>query len=545
MNGKILKYFIFLVLNLSLLAVPIDKNINPAAIIMNQQEQQLKQIEAQRAINRDNSYLNSRIETSKINKKEEKDSNIIKFELKKIVFSKKSEVLLEDELKEIVEKYEGKKISVNDLHTIVNNINELYYKKGYIVCKAGLPPQTISNGVVKIILFEGKTGNIKIEGNNSTKESYIQKRIKLKEGDVSNFNELNDSLLWFNGTNDIQVKIQLKAGEKVGTTDYILNVYEPIRHQLSFFSDNSGSKSSGEYRGGISYINNSLFGFRDQLSITGMKSEGSNSAFIMYGFPINKYGTKLQLTYSSNSMEIVNGELSDIEITGDSSSYGLTLNQLFFINSTTRIEGKLEWNRQNSSTDFMNMDWVDDTIQHYLAGLTITKNFSNSVLYQSHTFTRGIWENISKEVDYYSKYNLIGIYQLPHMNGNIFSIRVNAQKAFNDYLPSGDQFYIGGAYSVRGFAESYMGADSGASINLEYELPFMNGVNYFIFLDGGFVTGENAFDDNEIASTGFGLKLSFVEGFYSQITLGFPTKLEYNEQKVDAMRIHYSLSYVF
>ena len=547
MKRKFLKYFFLFSINLALIGAPTtvpNTAVNPAAIIMNQQEQQLKQIEAQRKILEEMSQNREGIKSQESKSLDENKGKGIKFKLKKIQFSKKSEVLSEEELQEIVSKYENRDITVGDLYSIVNQINDLYHKKGYIVCKAGLPPQTISKGVVKIVLVEGKTGNVIIKGNTSTRESYIKKRINLRENNISNLDELNESLIWFNGTNDVQIRIQLKAGEEVGTTDYILTVYEPKRHQYSLFSDNSGSESSGKYRGGISYTNNSLFGFRDQLSITGLKSEGSDSGSIMYTVPVNKFGTKLQLSYSKNTMEIVNGDLSEIDITGDSSSYGIAITHPFVITPRNKVEGRIEWNKQKSSTDFMDMPWVDDTIQHYLAGLTITTNFSNGVAYQNHTFTRGKWEDISGEIDYYSKYNFIGIYQLSLLKNNIFSIRANAQRAYDDYLPSADQFYVGGSYSVRGFAESYLGGDNGASINIEYEVPIINGISSFVFLDGGFVTGENSFDDNDIASAGFGLKLSPIKGFYSQVTAGFPFKHEYNEQEVDKVRIHYSVSYI-
>ena len=98
------------------------------------------------------------------------------------------------------------------------------------------------------------------------------------------------------------MRVQLQAGELPGTTDYILNIYEPKKHQFSIFTDNSGSETSGEYRGGISYINNSLFGYRDQLSITGMGSDGTQSGAIAYSIPITK--RELVLEYTTQQVQL-------------------------------------------------------------------------------------------------------------------------------------------------------------------------------------------------------------------------------------------------
>ena len=73
----------------------------------------------------------------------------IKFRLNKIEIDK-SEVLTEKEISEIINKYEGKEILIKDLYKIVSEINSLYEEKGFIVCKAILPEQTIKKGIVKI-----------------------------------------------------------------------------------------------------------------------------------------------------------------------------------------------------------------------------------------------------------------------------------------------------------------------------------------------------------------------------------------------------------
>uniref|UniRef100_UPI0025E98456 POTRA domain-containing protein n=1 Tax=uncultured Fusobacterium sp. TaxID=159267 RepID=UPI0025E98456 len=193
------------------------------------------------------------IETSESNRLQESSEGEIKFKLKGFEFSS-SEVLTTEELNRLTAPYLQKEVSINDLYKLINEINILYEKKGYIVCKAVLPPQTISSGIVKIILIEGKTGRVLIQKNKSTKDNYIRKRINLDIGTVSNLNELNKSLIWFNGTNDVQMRIELRAGELSGTTDYVLTAYEPKRQVGVIFADNSGSETSGEYRLGGSYI---------------------------------------------------------------------------------------------------------------------------------------------------------------------------------------------------------------------------------------------------------------------------------------------------
>lgn len=486
------------------------------------------------------------IEAQKSGKIQETEEGEIRFKLKGFSFSP-SEVLSEEELNNIVAPYLKGEVSVNDLYEVVNKINALYEEKGYVVCRAGLPPQTISDGIVRIVLVEGKTGRVIIQGNNSIRESYIRKRIDLNEGEVSNLQELNKSLVWFNGTNDVQMRIELAAGELPGTTDYILSAYEPKKHSGSIFADNAGSETSGEYRGGVSYINNSLTGHRDQLSLSGVGSDGTTSGAFMYIFPINRRGTKIALQYSIGKVEIVDGPLKDVEIEGESSSYGVSIIHPFLINEKWKVEGNLDFSKQNSKTDFMGFAWVDDDITKYSAGVAVTKYGDTSIWYNKHNISKGKWESISGDGKDYMKYDTNFMYQRMCWTDQMFTFRLNGQYAFDDYLPSADQFYVGGTYSVRGYAESFMGADHGASVSLEYSVPTWKKEEFFVFLDGGILEGENAFDNNQIYSAGFGYRRTIGEKFYLSATLGVPFEKDFEDEgmEVDSCRVHVALNYQF
>ena len=137
---------------------------------------------------------------SKLKAPEETAANLT-FTLTKIQ-TDPSEVLTEAELQKITEPYIGKTVSLADLYAITGAINNLYNDKGYMVCKAYLPPQRIHGGVVQIKLLEGKTGLVTLQGLKHTKEKYVTARVPLKPGTVANTAALNKQLQRFNGTNE-------------------------------------------------------------------------------------------------------------------------------------------------------------------------------------------------------------------------------------------------------------------------------------------------------------------------------------------------------
>lgn len=517
-----------------------------AGVLLNRSKEYFEFQKINRELEEEKKKNRKGVETEKSEEIQKSQEGEIRFKLKGFSFSP-SEVLTSEELSEIVNPYLKEEVSVNDLYEVVNKINALYEEKGYIVCRAGLPPQTISDGIVRIVLVEGKTGRVLIQGNESTKDSYIRKRIDLDVGEVSNLQELNKSLVWFNGTNDVQMRIELTAGELPGTTDYILTAYEPRKHTGMIFADNAGSETSGEYRGGVSYINNSLTGHIDQLSLTSVGSDGTTSGAFMYSFPINKKGTKIGLQYSIGKVEIVDGPLKDVEVEGESSSYGINITHPFIVNEKWKLEGILEFSKQNSKTDFMGFEWIDDDITKYTAGVAITNYGNKSIWYNRQNISKGKWESISGDGKDYSKYDTTFMYQRMCWTDQMFTFRFNGQYVFDDYLPSADQFYIGGTYSVRGYAESFMGADHGVSVSLEYSVPTWKKGEFFVFLDGGILEGENAFDNNQIYSAGFGYRRTIGEKFYLSATLGVPFEKDFEDEgmEVDSCRVHMALNYQF
>ena len=246
----------------------------------------------------------------------------IKFTARGIIIDK-SAVLTQQEIESVTSEYINKEITIRDLYSVVQRLNEIYSEKGYLTCRAFLPSQTIKQGVVTIKLIEGRTGNIAVKGNKSTDAEYITNRMHLTQNNIDNINVLNDDLLRFNATNDAQLRISLQAGEKPGTTDYIISAFEPQQRSVTVYADNAGYESSGLYREGLFFQDRSLTGVRDTLNISSLYSQGSKSVSTYYTRPAGRSGTKVTAQFSTNSVHVIDGELEELNVRGHSYSYGL------------------------------------------------------------------------------------------------------------------------------------------------------------------------------------------------------------------------------
>ncbi|WP_339445056.1 DDE-type integrase/transposase/recombinase, partial [Pseudomonas hunanensis] len=86
------------------------------------------------------------------------------------------------------------------------------------------------------------------------------------EGEVLDVPQLNRDVIWFNRTNDVQIKALLQPGTSFGLTDLQFAVIEPPVDTLQLFTDNQGADNTGRWQGGAFYKRHGLFGVDDRLT---------------------------------------------------------------------------------------------------------------------------------------------------------------------------------------------------------------------------------------------------------------------------------------
>ena len=480
------------------------------------------------------------------------DAQGVSFELKKVTFvPAASNVLPQEDLDRVMAPYMNRKVGLEDLYALVEDINRLYAEKGYATCRAILPPQRIHAGEVQIRLLEGRVGSITIEGNAHTRESYIRDRVRLQPGEVANIQELNKDLRRFNGSNDAQMRILMKAGEEAGTTDYEIQLIEPEKNQtVSLYIDNAGYENNGRWRAGLLYNNRSLTGHRDHLNINYLHSEGSDIFGGAYSLPVNTYGTRLDVNYSANSTEVVDGWMEHLGVKGHASSYGAALRHPLIVDEDIRVETGLEWQHQESTTSLFvkysnRQKWIDDRTTRIVPYVSFTHYGDNTVFYHRHGVNFGHSKNIDGDTKDYEIYNLDTLFYWKFGEGQMIQARVTGQEAFTNYLSSSEKFYLGGASSVRGYEESLISGDSGVSGSVEYSHPLnglMTGLSVYAFLDAGTVWGDSAYGDKTLVGTGFGFRYALKDWLNVDIGMGVPLKRTINDDQQDQARLHFMLS---
>ena len=461
--------------------------------------------------------------------------------VRRIVMNK-SEILTEEEIKAITGKYEGRELGLNDLYKAVAEINALYKEKSYITAKAILPPQKIENGVVKFQLVEGRFGDFITEGNKHTKSSYIRERISMSTGDLVKLDQLQKDIFYFNNTNDVVLRAELRPGKEVGTTDCVLLIKEPALWETTLFTDNAGSGDSGLYRIGMVISNNSLFGNRESLVINPTWTRGTLAGSLSYSVPVDNRGTRLGMSYSKNQVDIISGPYESLDIIGNSSDLGVSISHPFIIGVKLKVDGYAELHWKDSSTDFFGNTLLDSKVKTATIGSNIRTIDTKGVWYSQYSLTgiSATKKDAYNNMDFW-RFNLSAIRQQALANNRSLVWRLSGQLTDSSEMPSSEQISLGGMSSVKGYNESLLSGDQGYYAGVEYDFPLQSSekIKGLVFVDHGstYNSYNNGMQSNDfLTSTGIGVILNYSPDFFGKIVIGVPLN---SSKEHDKMRIHF------
>jgi hemolysin activation/secretion protein len=159
----------------------------------------------------------------------------------------------------------GKDVTLADILTLADKIEQAYRDAGYILVRAFVPPQRVRDGVFTINVVEGQVAHVTVEGGapptQDQVKAYLQKSVGVAPLPLTT---MERSLLLANDLPGVTASGVLKPAEDVaGASDVVVDVSQP-RFTGGLGVDNRGSRFSGLWTLTGDAQVNSLFG-DDQL----------------------------------------------------------------------------------------------------------------------------------------------------------------------------------------------------------------------------------------------------------------------------------------
>ena len=478
-----------------------------------------------------------------------------------------SQILTKDEINDIIEEYTQTNVTFEQLTKIVNSINNLYAEKGYVTARAFLPEQEIDNETVKIVLVEGKVGEVKVSDMKWTRPSYVEKRLNLKKGEIFNISNLEQDLLTFNRYNEnVQLKGSLEAGKENETTDIKVDANEKLPFHLSILADNQGRESIGKYRAGLMLQDDSLLGFRDKLTIGAYASRHSITPFADYNIPVNKKDGRVGVSYSFGNSQVKNGAYSMFNIESKSHNASVYYSQPLIRKPWMELASVSSIGFKYSETSFEKVKLYKNKIPYIQTGLNFRYDTKRGIWYlgQNASFAFPIFD---KQIKYLKiDGGILRLHDFGH--GFIGQIRANYQFIpGKDVVPYADQMTAGGMNTVRGYSEGLLIGKNGYIIGTELQFPILaraiksrdkshyipfvgNYLKGFVFWDfagifpykGSGEGSQTANRNDYLTSLGCGFKINLPKDLSLRLAWGFPLFYNRHEDHHSWGRFHFDLN---
>ena len=393
------------------------------------------------------------------------------------------------QLRTLYAKQLGTRLSLEQLRTIADLIQNFYKDHGFILTRVIIPKQDFADGhPVKMVVLEGRLGVIDVKNAGRYRTERIRQFIHnagLRTGRPIKFNDLRRAIALLNRQAGIQVTTKLQAGNRQGYTDLVVDVHPQPLFAGSVELNNYGSSNTGRYRSMATLSMSNATGLGDQLNALGLYSFSQGNAYFArmdYKLPVNTHGTSVEAFASGGNIHVGN-QLQELNIRGRSQSLGLGVDQDQVLSPQSILSYHAFLQGTDLQQKILGTVVSRDHVRKARIGASVTNQEPFSHTQFDFDVHRGLGEilgamsNNSSESsrpgadNQFTKItlDLIRAQQLLPRLQLIPSL--DGQYAFNP-LVTGEQYTIGGAYSIRGQIPAAYSGDSGytATVELRYDV---------------------------------------------------------------------------
>lgn len=414
----------------------------------------------------------------------------------KVVQFSGNTIFSEKEIEAWAAPYVNRDLSMKEMTDLCELIQKKYASKGYFLARAYLPAQEIREGVLKIIILEGRLGEILITGNKYYSEKFIRAYFADFQDQAINYAQFLKALLLLDENSDLKVGALFKKGKEYGTADVILRVQDDRPIHVTVDHNNYGSDHTSKQRTGMRLDWGNLLMDGDKatlIEVVGSPISILDFTNAVYRFPVNLFGGNVEVAYLLANFKTGTIGTGEDAIKFKGRSHIATLKYLQALHRTRRL-----------NTDcFASFDYKQ--IQNFSAGArssydklrVLSGGFSIDYIDSwkgrnlfTTSFAWGIPDILGGlSVDDPEGSRQQGGGRFVHFNGSfkrVQNIHTNWAKgalgdwflifnavgqATGDKLPLPEQIYIGGIDTVRGYTLAEGLGDNGFYTNLELRIP--------------------------------------------------------------------------
>jgi hemolysin activation/secretion protein len=387
--------------------------------------------------------------------------------------------------------YLGQQITGKKLNTLISDIILFYRNHDRPVVDVIVPEQEITNGVLQVVLLEGKVGAVTVTGNRWFSSDEIAAGVAVQPGESISQRQIQADLDWLNENPFRATDLAYSPGEKIGQTNLVLQTHDrfPLRVYAGY--EDSGNAPTGfdRYLAGFNY--GDLFGIGQQLNYQYTTSGDGASLRAHAGSYIVPLPWHHSLTFFGNYVDTKGSVPPLIGLVGRSyqisGRYAMPLpsfNVAHVINYTHTLSAGFDYKYNDNSLEFGGLPAGATLydIDQFAVGYTGTETdtYGQTTINDQFYVSPGNWGGNNNDAAFNAThtgatsnylYNTLLLQRLTKLPGDWSLVLRGTLQTSNANLMPSEQLGFGGYDSVRGYDEREVNTDEGYIFTTEVRSP--------------------------------------------------------------------------
>jgi hemolysin activation/secretion protein len=249
------------------------------------------------------------------------------------------------------------KLTLPQMQEICDVVTNYYRQHDFLVAKAVIPEQDITDGSLVIQVLEGRLDGIQVKASSSEKQERIKEILsaQIPDGSVLQKDHIYRAINIAGESTGEVVKVNLEASKKIGGTNIDVQAEELPTYYGSIVGDNFGSASVGKnnYTGNLGF--NSLLSLGDKLNLsvgTTNHPELSRRYDLTYQVPVGNDGWSIGTRIWRSTYQI-GSDFSSVQPYGYSQAMGVYASYAFTRSENAKSDWRVGYNHVNLTENYL------------------------------------------------------------------------------------------------------------------------------------------------------------------------------------------------
>ncbi|MGV3345989.1 ShlB/FhaC/HecB family hemolysin secretion/activation protein [Enterobacteriaceae bacterium LUAb1] len=412
-------------------------------------------------------------------------------------------------LQRIASQAQGQCLGGKGISLLMSTLQNRLVDQGYITTRVLAPQQNLNSGTLQLNILPGFIRKVKLTPD-SGRYVTLFSAFPPRAGQLLDLRDIEQGLENLQRLPTVQASMEIVPGKKPGESDILLNWQQAKIWRLGVSLDDSGTKDTGRYQGGLTLSLDNPFSLSDLFYLSGARAlqagndKGSKNLTVHYSIPF-RYAMLSVTASDYDYHQTVSGLNSDYRYSGDSQNLTVQLSHVLHRSGTQKTTFTYDILARGTK-NYINDTEVEVQRRRTVAwrvGLQHRHFIRQAALDAGISYQRGTrWFGalpapeefygdataLSKIVQFSSQLNV------PFALGRQtfrYNLQYQRQMSSTSLTPQ-DQFAIGGRYTVRGFdGERTLNASAGWTVRneLAWTTP-IPGQELYLGADYGHVSGR-------------------------------------------------------